>query len=77
LIKFELIIKGTSYQNILSGILKKKAIHSLQTTTLPIGQIATELGYNDLANFYRAFKRWTGHNPGKYREKKSPHRRQT
>lgn len=69
--------EGTSYQNIVSGILKKRAIHSLQTTTLPIGQIATELGYNDLANFYRAFKRWTGHNPGKYREKKSPHRRQT
>ena len=60
--------EGTSYRDLLSGILKKKAIHLLQTTTLPIEQIATELGYNDLANFYRAFKRWTGHNPGYYRK---------
>ncbi len=62
--------EGTSFRDLLSGILKKKAIHLLQTKTLPIEQIAAELGYNDLANFYRAFKRWTGHNPGHYRKKK-------
>jgi len=32
-------------------------------------QIATELGYSDLANFYRAFKGWTGHNPSYHRKK--------
>jgi len=64
-----LVEEGTSYRDLLSGILKKKAVHLLQTTTMPIEQIATELGYHDLANFYRAFKRWTGHNPGSYRRK--------
>jgi len=32
-------------------------------------QIAAELGCSDLATFYRAFKSWTGHNPGYYRKK--------
>jgi AraC-like DNA-binding protein len=61
--------EGTSYKNIVAEILGKKAIDMIQTTSSPMEQIATELGYSDLANFYRAFKGWTGHNPGYYRMK--------
>jgi len=31
-------------------------------------QIAADLGYHDLANFYRAYKKWTGRTPGSYRK---------
>ncbi|ACL05837.1 transcriptional regulator, AraC family [Desulfatibacillum aliphaticivorans] len=60
--------EGTSFKNIVSDVQKEKAIHLLQTTNLPIQQIALELGYEDLPNFYRAFKRWTGKTPGDYRQ---------
>jgi len=60
---------GTSYKDLVSGIQKNKAITLLQKTSLSIGQIAAETGYNDLPNFYRAFKHWTGKTPGSYRAK--------
>ena len=65
-----LTAEGTSYRDLVSSILKKKAIHLLRTTNLSSDQIAEELGYSSLAHFYRAFKRWTGQNPGNYRNKK-------
>lgn len=70
-LKRRLTAEGTTYKDIASVIRKNKAVHLLQNTTLPIEQIAADIGYHDLSNFYRAFKRWTGQNPGAYREKKS------
>jgi AraC-like DNA-binding protein len=64
-----LTAEGTSYRDLASKIRKNKAITLLQTTDYPIEQIATELGYSDLANFYRAFKQWTDRTPGSYRVK--------
>lgn len=58
----------TSYKSLVEDIRKKKAVDLLQTKSYPVEKIATELGYSDLSNFYRAFKRWTGHNPGFYRK---------
>ena len=63
----------TSYKSLVADIRKKKAISLLQTTDYPIEQIAAELSYNDLSNFYRAFKRWTGRNPGDYRKSNNTH----
>lgn len=65
-----LTAEGTSYKDIISKIRKSKAINLLQTTAHPIEYIASELGYSTVANFYRAFKEWTGQNPGNYRKKK-------
>jgi AraC-like DNA-binding protein len=62
--------EGTSYKKLVTEILRKKAIERIQATSCPMEQIAVELGYSDLANFYRAFKGWTGHNPGYFRGKK-------
>ena len=33
-----------------------------------ISEVAWALGYNDVANFSRAFKRWSGKTPREYRE---------
>jgi AraC-like DNA-binding protein len=57
----------TSYKALIADIRQKKALDLLQTTSVPIARIAAELGYSDLSNFYRAFKRWTGKSPNMYR----------
>jgi len=58
----------TSYKSLVADIREKKALDLLQTTTVSIARIAEELGYSDLSNFYRAFKRWTGKSPNTYRK---------
>ena len=62
--------EGTSFKALGAEILKEKAINLIQTTSRPMEQIAAELGYSDLPNFYRAFRNWTGHKPSYYRERK-------
>jgi AraC-like DNA-binding protein len=59
--------EGTSFKALVSEILKEKAISLIQTTSKPMEQIAAELGYSNLPNFYRAFRSWTGHKPSHYR----------
>ena len=47
----------------------ERAIHYLETTDLTRLEIATKCGYNNTANFYYAFKKITGKNPGNYKKK--------
>ncbi|MFD2230890.1 AraC family transcriptional regulator [Alkalimarinus sediminis] len=54
---------GTSFQDLLSDIRKKRAIALLQNTDKPVDEIAYELGYSDPSNFGRAFRKWTGKSP--------------
>jgi AraC-like DNA-binding protein len=61
--------EGTSFKAIVTEILKEKAITLIQSTSQPIEQIAAELGYSNLPNFYRTFRSWTGHKPSYYRKK--------
>ena len=39
----------------------------LQTPTLSFEQVALNMGFSDMRNFYRVFKRIMGTTPGKYR----------
>jgi AraC-like DNA-binding protein len=41
----------------------------LGSPTLSLKDIADRLGYANLANFTRAFQRWTGKTPGEHRAK--------
>mgnify|MGYP000044170914 CR=1 FL=1 len=54
---------GTSFQDLLSDIRKKRAVELLQSTDKPVDEIAEELGYSDPSNFGRAFRKWTGKSP--------------
>lgn len=59
--------QDTSFQEIRELVLKELAITYLKSNTISNKEIAWILGYNDISNYYRAFKRWTGGTPNDYR----------
>lgn len=62
-----LVDEGTSYRALLDEVRSALAQEQLSTSNLSIEAIALSLGYTDLANFRRAFKRWTGSAPSVFR----------
>ena len=62
-----LLEEGTSFKEILEEVRHTLAVEHLQLDQLSIQEIAYELGYTDMANFRRAFKRWEGVSPSTYR----------
>lgn len=59
--------EGTSYRAILEDIRHRLAVEHVKAGRLSMQEIAFLLGYDDLANFRRAFKRWEGMAPTLYR----------
>jgi AraC-like DNA-binding protein len=45
------------------------AIEQLCHSTKSVAAIAAELGFAEASAFHRAFKKWTGSNPGAYRQR--------
>ena len=64
-----LAAEKTDYKTVSRQVREKKARDLLRTTDLSIEEIAAKLGYSDTANFYRAFKSWTGQTPLDFRRK--------
>lgn len=67
-LKRRLAEKHTSYREIMESVLKDRAIQLLRYTNQTVSEIAYELGYADLSNFSRAFKKWTGKSASEFRE---------
>ncbi|MEW9899225.1 AraC family transcriptional regulator [Chitinivorax sp. PXF-14] len=61
-----LLQEGTSFKAILEDVRRTRAIEHLKAGNISIQEIAYTLGYTDLANFRRAFKRWEGVPPSEY-----------
>ncbi len=61
--------EGVSYQHILDEWLQQLAAKYMNKEQLTVEATAILLGYNDEANFRRAFKRWHGCPPQAYRVK--------
>jgi AraC-like DNA-binding protein len=59
--------QGTHFQALVDTSLKSRAVALLQDENLTVAEVAYALGYEDAANFGRAFRRWFGMSPGKYR----------
>ncbi|MDI1260198.1 AraC family transcriptional regulator [Aquabacterium sp.] len=51
---------GMSYQTLTDKVYKSKAVEFLQSSDASVADVATSLGFSDVRNFRRAFKRWTG-----------------
>jgi AraC-like DNA-binding protein len=59
--------EGTSFQSLLEDSRKAGALHLLNDPELTVAEVAYTLGYEDAANFGRAFRRWFGRSPGQFR----------
>lgn len=59
--------EGTTFQLIKDEVRRDLAIHHLHETTRTVGEIARDLGYEDVSAFRRAFKKWTKSRPASYR----------
>jgi AraC-like DNA-binding protein len=58
---------GTSFEEILQRVLARQAATLIATSAQPLTAIALDLGYSDPAHFTRAFARWTGQSPRRWR----------
>ena len=71
-LKRRLAARGVAYSSLLEEELRDKALLLLRSSDAAIPAIAERLGYSDVANFARAFRRWTGTTPAAYRRAGAP-----
>lgn len=58
---------GTSYQKLLDEIRRRDSLQLLKDPRLSISAVAHRMGFEDPANFTRAFRSWTGRTPSGFR----------
>lgn len=58
---------GTSYSQVLDAIRKELALTYLRQTQNSVLYVSERLGFSEQSAFQRAFKRWTGITPKRYR----------
>ncbi|MEZ4329263.1 MAG: AraC family transcriptional regulator ligand-binding domain-containing protein [Polyangiales bacterium] len=59
--------EGTSYAVLMEAARRRDALRLLDNPALSVRDVAELLGYENPANFTRAFKRWTGRTPTAHR----------
>ena len=59
--------EGQSFQAIKDGLRRDIAIREMIHTRKSLDEIAYDIGFSSVAVFHRAFKKWTGVTPGRYR----------
>lgn len=64
----------TSFQEVLDAARRDASCRLLKTTELSMTEIAFVLGFDELNSFVRAFQRWEGMTPTRWREERA-HRR--
>jgi AraC-like DNA-binding protein len=67
-LQMKLAAKGTSFQEILDTTRESLAMSYMEQSGTSITEAAYLLGFSDVSNFTRAFKRWTGKSPREYRQ---------
>lgn len=66
-LKRKLAEHATTFSAIRDDQRRQRALLLLDNRELSIGEVATRLGYSELPNFTRAFRKWTGMTPAGYR----------
>ncbi|NMZ51981.1 AraC family transcriptional regulator [Pseudomonas poae] len=59
--------EGQTYQGLKDNVRKELAIVWLAEPQISFAEIAARLGFADTSSFYKAFRKWSGSNPGHYR----------
>ncbi|WP_019528291.1 AraC family transcriptional regulator [Dasania marina] len=65
----KLSYENINYQKIKNKIIKKYIFKQLKETNIPISKISHTIGFSEPSTLNRAFKKWTGIPPSKYRAK--------
>jgi AraC-like DNA-binding protein len=65
----QLAAAGTSFHALRDELLSRVARRHLEEGALSVEALAERLGYAEAASFVRAFRRWTGVTPDRYRRK--------
>jgi AraC-like DNA-binding protein len=60
---------GSSFQELMDEARRRDSVSLLQRTSLTVEEVAARLGYSDAAAFSRAFRKWHGLAPGRFRER--------
>lgn len=58
---------GTSFHELLNDVRRELACSYLRQPGVSVTEVAFLLGFTDVSNFTRAFKRWTGASPTRFR----------
>ena len=67
-LQMKLRIENNSYSEILDNWRSRKAIKKVRESSVSIKELSEQLGYHNVQNFHRAFKRWTSTTPHRFRE---------
>ena len=59
--------EGTSFRQLLEQVRHTLALAHLRQGRFTVEEVAYALGYSDIANFRRAFKRWESKPPSAFR----------
>lgn len=59
--------EGQTYQALKDSVRKELAVTWLAEPEISYAEIAARLGFADTSSFYKAFRKWSGSNPGHYR----------
>lgn len=62
-----LLEEGQTYQQLKDSVRKSLALQFLAEEAYTFVEIAGALGFADVSSFYKAFRKWTGVQPGHYR----------
>jgi AraC-like DNA-binding protein len=66
-LKRKLAAHGVAYSDLVDDERREAALLLVRSPSLSLDEVAEKLGYSDVANFRRAFRRWTGVSPAAYR----------
>jgi AraC-like DNA-binding protein len=61
--------ENTSYKELLTETRHELAMRYMASSSSPVSEVAYLLGFSEVGNFTRAFKRWTGMAPTEFRSR--------
>jgi len=65
-----LVAEGESFEKILDDLRRRMALDYLAGRKVSVSETAYLVGFSDTSAFSRAFRRWTGTSPGRYRSER-------
>ena len=66
-----LIESGTTFREVAETVRSQLAVGYLADSKVSIAEVAFMLGFSDQTAFNRAFRRWTGETPGRWRRRRA------